>query len=223
MAWHWLAILVLVGALAASIAVIWRHRHGVDALPPAVLAAVEHEKADRARVDSELIAASLEAVAAQQRQAEAETRAEQLRSIARRFSDYADSLARKAERAHTAQDSASYYRSAYLVRTDERDTLLHALAEKDTALRAANERAASFRQGLVIADSARQRADSVLDATVHAVRVAECRVPLTFGLVHCMSRTHAALVGVALGVGGTMAVDAVRDGRLKISLPFLHP
>jgi hypothetical protein len=208
--------------LVASIAFVWRHRHRLDALPPAVVTAVEHERADRARVDSQLIAASLEAVAAQQRQAVAEARAEQLRSIARRFSDYADSLARKAELARTAQDSASYYRSAYLVRTDERDTLLHALAEKDTALQAAESRAASFRRALVVADSARQRADSVLDATVHAVRVAECRVPLTFGLVHCMSRTHAALVGVGLGVGGKMAYDAVRDGRLKIPLPFLH-
>lgn len=218
MAWYWLALVALAVALVASGAFIWFHRHRVEALPPAVVAAVEHEKADRARVDSQLIAASLEAVAAQQRQAIAEARADSLRSIAQRFSDYADRLAARATTATTAHDSANFYREAYEVRTDERDTLLAALATKDTALDAANDRIAALTRAAGIADTARQRADSVLDAVVASVVV--CTVPGTFGRIRCPSRRTALAVGIIGGLAIEEIGRAVKDGRIRISLPF---
>jgi hypothetical protein len=194
-------------------------RRNADAiLPPPVVTAVAHEKADRARVDSQLIAATLEATAAAQRQAIATARADSLADIAKRIGRYADRLAARAASAETAQDSATYYREAYQVRTDETDTLRYELAEKDSALVAANARALAFQRATVVADSARQRADSVIDAVVEAAKQAECRVPLTFGAIHCMSRTKAAIVGGVIGIGAKMTYDAIWDGRLKIPL-----
>jgi hypothetical protein len=166
----------------------------------------------------EIIADTLKAVAAQQRQTIAEERAELARSASAKIGLFADSLARRAAMAHNAADSAALYRQALIVRTDERDSLLFVIVGKDAAIKAANDRAADFRAGLLVSDPARQRADSVLDSVVGAVNKAECRVPLTFGLLKCMSRTKAAVVGVAIGVGGTLAVQAIRDGRLKIPL-----
>lgn len=215
--WIALGVTLLIGLAFLAGHVIGR-RSAAEILPPAVVTAVEHEKADRARVDSQVIAATLEASAAQQRQAVATARADAIERIATKLSLYADSLAKRAANARTAADSAHYYREAYQVRTDERDSLQHELAAKDSATAAADDRAAAFRHGLIVSDSARQRADSVIDAVVDAAKQAECRVPLTFGLLKCMSRTKAAIVGAAIGVGGTLTVQAIRDGRLKIPL-----
>lgn len=215
MAWHWLAIVALVGVLVASIVFVWRHRHRVDALPPAVVTAVEHEKADRPRVDSTVIADTLEAHSAERRAQIATGRADSLADIARRIGRFADSLAEKAVRAKTAEDSARFYRFAYLTRTDEASTLRHELAEKDTAIANAEARAEFFRHALIVSDSARQRADSVMDAVVHAATQTECRV---LWVVHCISRKKAFIVGAAAGVGGKMLYDAIRDGRIRIPL-----
>jgi hypothetical protein len=215
MLWIALGLVLLVASFVAG----RFSRRNTDAiLPPPVVTAVEHEKADRARVDSTIIADTLKAVAAQQRQTIAEERAELARSASAKIGLFADSLARRAAMAHNAADSAALYRQALIVRTDERDSLLFVIVGKDAAIKAANDRAADFRAGLLVSDPARQRADSVLDSVVGAVNKAECRVPLTFGLLKCMSRTKAAVVGVAIGVGGTLAVQAIRDGRLKIPL-----
>jgi hypothetical protein len=217
-------LLLIVSAtalLALVVAVVfWRHRQRVEPLPPAVVTAVEHEKADRARVDSQLIAASLEAAAAQQRQAAAEAKNDTLRSIARRFSNLADSLAHRAATATTAQDSARHYREAYEVRTDERDTLLAALTAERHALDAAEDRIAALTRAVGIADSARQRADSVLDAVVASVTV--CTVPGTFGRLKCPSRKTALAVGLVSGLAIEEIGRAVKDGRIRISLPFLR-
>lgn len=214
----WLAIAILVCVAAFLIGRVSERRRADAILPPAVVNAVDQERADRARVDSQLIAASLEAVAAQQRQAEANARAEAIRRSVAKLSLFADSIARRAERAANAVDSAALYRDAYMVRTDERDSLLMALEAKDSALTAAEDRARALTRVAAVADAARQRADSVLDAVVDAAHQAECRVPLTFGLVRCMSRGKAALLGVVIGVAGTVAYDAIRDGRLSIPL-----
>lgn len=215
----WIAIaVVLLGVVEFVVLRAFYQRQASRILPPPVVTAVEHERADRARVDSQLIAASLEAVAAQQRQAEANARADAIQRASVKLGMFADSLAHRAANATSLADSAALYRQAYLVRTDERDSLQYALVEERKARAYSEERAQALTHVAGIADSARQRADSVLDAVVHAVHEAECRVPLTLGLVRCMSRTKAAIVGVAVGVGGTLAVEAIRDGRLKIPL-----
>jgi len=215
----WIVVGVILAATLIVAIVIWR-RPPVDPLPPPVRTAVDHEKADRARVDSQLIAASLEAFAAQQRQARAEAQTDSLRSVARRFSVYADSLAQRASSAVNAHDSATYYREAYEVRTDERDTLLAALASERRALGAANDRIASLAKDTTIANRARQRADSVLDAVVASVTV--CTVPWTFGRVKCPSRKTAFALGNVGGLATEEIYRAAKDGRISISLPFLR-
>lgn len=208
---------LLVLTIALTVVILWR-RGRVDPLPTPVRHAVEDERLARARVDSQIVAATMEAEAAQRRQDEATQRANALERARRLASDRADSLARAAEQAQTASDSARYYRLAYVARTSERDTLLAVLAEKDTALLAANDRARAFQHAAIVADSARLRADSVLDAVVASVTV--CTVPGTFGRVKCPSRTTALVAGAALAVVGKVTYDAVRDGRLRITLPF---
>jgi hypothetical protein len=210
----WVAIGLGV-ALAALLIFLWR-RGRVDPLPTAVRTAVTNEKADRARVDSQLTAATMEAAAAYQRQGEANARADSLRRLARRLSSRADSLAREAERSSTARDSALYYRLAYTERTTERDTLLLALAGKDMALAAAEARAVALTRSDSIARRARVRADSVLDAVVASVTV--CTVPGTFGRIRCPSRKTALAVGILGGFATEELYRAVKDGRLSIPL-----
>jgi hypothetical protein len=65
-----LGLLVLVG----GIVFLW-HRGRIDPLPPSVRQPVEDERMARARVDSQLVAATEEARAAQERQDSATTRA----------------------------------------------------------------------------------------------------------------------------------------------------
>jgi hypothetical protein len=209
-AWIGLGLAVALVALALF---LWR-RGRVDPLPPAVRTAVENEKASRAAIDSALVAATVEASAAQDRQAAANARADSLRRVAKRLSNRADSLAREAERAATAQDSALYYRLAYAERTTERDTLLLALAGKDTALAEAERRAVALTRSDSIARRARVRADSVLDAVVRSVTV--CTVPGTFGRIKCPSRKTALAVGLLGGFATEEIYRAVRDGRFRV-------
>jgi hypothetical protein len=212
-----LAVVSVVALLVLVVGVLW-WRGRIEPLPPDVAKPVHDEKADRQRVDSQLIAATMEAYAAQQRQARAEAKNDTLRSIARRLSVYADSLARLAGGAVNAHDSAALWRDAYEVRTDERDTLLAALTENRHALDAANDRIAALTRAVGIADSARQRADSVLDAVVASVVV--CTVPGTFGRVKCPSRKTALTVGVLSGLAIEEVGRAVKDGRIRFQLPF---
>jgi hypothetical protein len=214
---RWILVGVFALGLAGIALALWS-RGRVDPVPPPVRAAVQAERADRARDSAQLVAATLEAEAAARRQEEATARARSAEERARVASDRADALARRAELAESAQDSARYYRLAYEARTAERDTLLDALAAKDTALDAADDRIAAITRGAVIANSARIRADSVLDAVVASVVV--CTVPGTFGRVRCPSRRTALVVGLVAGVAIPPTVRAIRDGRLRLSLPF---
>jgi hypothetical protein len=215
-----LGFLIVAGTLAVLVVagvVLWR-RGRVDPLPPAVRTAVTNEKADRARVDSQLVAATLEAQAAQRRQDAANARAKAAERRARAIGLQADSLAREAQHASTARDSALFYRLAYTARTSERDTLLVALAGKDTALAEAERRAVALTRSDSINRQARTRADSVLDAVVASVTV--CTVPGTFGRVRCPSRKVALAVGIVGGLATEEMYRAVKDGRISIRLPF---
>lgn len=211
----WIALAVV--ALLVVGVVLWRRREDSDVLPPSVVHAIDAEKSSRPSIDSAIAQARYEADTSRASRIAAEARARQLQRAAELQGLRADSLALEARHAATARDSAVMWHLAFAARTGERDSLLAVVATKDTALTLAAAEAKSLRTGLDTANRGRIRADSVLDATVHAVSVAECRVPLTFGLVHCMSRTKAALVGIAAGVGGKMAYDAVRDGRIRIA------
>lgn len=214
----WLSgVALLVVLIAITVVVLWR-RGRVDPLPPPVRTAVANEKTDRARVDSQLVAASVEAEAAQRRQELATQRANALERTAKAASDRADSLAREAERSATARDSAIYWHLAYATRTAERDTLLTVIAEQDTALLASHDRASAFQHAAYVANTARLRADSVLDAVVAAANV--CTVPGTFGRVKCPSRKTALAVGLLGGLATEEVARALKDGRIRISLPF---
>jgi hypothetical protein len=206
-----LGLLVLVG----GIVFLW-HRGRIDPLPPSVRQPVEDERMARARVDSQLVAATEEARAAQERQDSATTRAKAAVRRARLASDRADSLAHEAQRSASARDSAHYYELAYTARTAERDTLLVVIAEQDTALLAAHDRITAITRAASVANQARQRADSVLDAVVASV--VACTVPGTFGRLRCPSRKTALVVGVVVGLGAPPLVRAVKDGRLAIPL-----
>jgi hypothetical protein len=206
-------------ALLVGVVIVW-HRHDRDVLPPPVVRAIDAERASRPHVDSQVTAAYQEAAAAQARKDSAEAHAHRMERTAQREGHRADSLAVLARFAGTARDSALFWHLAYGSRTTERDSLAGVIDTLHVALDASRAEALSLHRGLDVADSARHRADSVLDATVTAVRRADCRVPGTFGLVHCMSRRDAALVGLALGVAGTVTVGAIRDGRLSLKVPL---
>jgi hypothetical protein len=213
----WIALAV--SAVVIVVVVLWR-RGQVDPLPTAVRIAVTNEKADRARVDSQLAAASLEAAAAYERQLVSEARADSLQSTARRLSRRADQLAADAALARTAADSAEGYRLAYLERTEERDTLLTTIAQKNISLAEAESRVKSEARRADIANAGRQRADSVLDAVVASVTV--CTVPGTFGRMKCPSRRTALAVGIIGGFATEEIYRAARDGRIAIPVPFLR-
>ena len=215
-----LGLLISGGTLAVlvvAVVVLWR-RGRVDPLPPAVRTAVTNEKEDRARIDSQLVASTLEAEAAQRRQDAANARARASERRARAIGLQADSLAREAALARTSRDSALFYRLAYTARTSERDTLLVALAGKDMALAEAERRAIALTRSDSINRRARQRADSVLDAVVASVTV--CTVPGTFGRIKCPSRRTALAVGIVTGLATEEIYRAAKDGRISIPMPF---
>jgi hypothetical protein len=216
---RWIFAGLIAVELLGIVVALWL-RHRIDPLPAPVRDAVEAERAARPSIDSQLVAATLEAQAAQERQDAATQRAEAAERRARIQSARADSLAREAELATTARDSALYWHLAYSARTEERDTLLVASAAKDSAIAAANARAFAFARRAAVADSARLRADSVLDAVVASVTV--CTVPGTFGRVRCPSRTAALAFGFVGGLVLEETVRAVHDGRLRIPLPIPH-
>jgi hypothetical protein len=213
----WLAVGLSCVAVVALVQRV-RLRHADDVLPPPVARAIDAEHAARPALDSQVTSAWVEAEAARARSDVAEASSKRLERVARTESRRADSLARVALVATSAVDSARAWRAAYDARTAERDTIRRSRDSLGTALAESRRASDAFRGGLVVADSGRHRADSVLDATVAAARHADCRVPLTFGLVHCMSRTHALEAGVAFGIGAKMTYDAVRDGRVKIPI-----
>jgi hypothetical protein len=213
----WLAVGLSCVAVVALVQRV-RHRHADDVLPPPVARAIDAERAARPAVDSQVTAAWQEAEAARARGARDSARADRLKRVAAIEGRRADSLAALARVAETARDSARYWQLAYSVRTEERDSLVVVTTTLESALAAVAQEASALRRGLTVADSGRHRADSVLDATVAAARHADCRVPFTLGLVHCMSRTHALEAGVAFGIGAKMTYDAVRDGRVRIPL-----
>lgn len=215
----WLAVAGSAVVLLVLVA-IGHHRNDVDVLTPPVVHAIKAEQADRPSIDSAVAQARYEADMAKAERLAAEAHAQQLQRAAAVQGRRADSLALEARHAATARDSAMLWHVAYAARTGERDSLALVIDTLHLALSFAAAEAHALRVGLDTANRGRLRADSVLDATVAAVVQANCRVPLTFGLVHCMSRTNAALVGIAVGVGGKMTVDAIRDGRLTLPIPF---
>lgn len=216
----WVMLAAGVAILVALVAVALYFRGRVDPLPPAVRTAVEAEQASRARADSQIAAAWAEAEAARARELRSEARADSLQRAAHSLSRVADASAARARAARTVADSARYFEAAYLERTAERDTLLATVAQQGVSLAEARAQVAALAPGLRVADSARVRADSVLDAVVESVTKAQCTVPGTFGRIACPSRRTAFVVGVVTTVTGKLLYDAIDDGRLKIALPL---
>lgn len=174
------------------------------ALPPAVVTAVDSERADRPRVDSMLKALEATARELGRVQEASARRSESIQRAADVVARHADALARSAASDSNPSAAADAWRLAYEARTAERDSLLSALEADRVALAAADERSARLEAAVRVSETARARADSVVDAVVQSVNRQTCRVPLTFGRIGCPSRRSAALVagGIGLVAGG---------------------
>lgn len=118
----------------------------------------------------------------------------------------ADSLAKLAEVAKTAADSAREYHNAFDARTRERDTLLVTIVKKDSTLRVERAVASGWRD-LYVADTARRVATEDINRRLQrdiARLDTPCRI---VGPIPCPSRT---VVGVVSAVAGVLAGRATK-------------
>lgn len=132
---------------------------------------------------------------------------------ARRY--LADSLARRAQRAETARDSAVSWHAAYVAERAGGDSLRSVVARQDLAAREDSVARAALRTGWDadirrLADETKARQD--LETAI--AKANECEV---LWVVDCPTRTQAAIVagiaGVALGIWGD---DLARETKERV-------
>lgn len=169
------------------------------------MAAVKAYDAGAPDVQAQINAAWTEAEAARARTAKAEARAAALEVKAAKAGHRADSIAALAQSASTPAAAAQDWHDAYDARTAERDTLRIALDTTKVALSLAIHRGDTLTHALVLSDSLRKVAASLMHDVVREAKNRGCSVPGTFGLVGCPSRKVALVTGTVVGVAGVFA------------------
>lgn len=187
--------------LAVAVAVVWSlfaRPPAPEVIPPTLETATKRHEIQNA----------IDSVAQRQLQADQDSvlaRAARRQAIdsmrqvaARQLGRQADSLARVAEAAATAQDSAVAWQAAYEERTAERDRLLSMIASKDSTIADKDSAYLWAMTQIAIASARATRSDSLRLGWEQEARrrVPPCRI----GPLPCPPRTITAVIGFAAGV-----------------------
>lgn len=212
-----------VAALIILVAFQFCRRPDPSGLPPGVQTSlVDHQvrsvvdTAEKSRLDRVAHADSV-------REAEYRAEVRHARAAAQVASTRADSFAAIAASAQSAADSAEAWRQAYIDEKLAGDSLRAAAAHADVATEIADRRADTTRAAEAIETRRADRADKVITQLVPLAENREgCRIPGTFGLVACPSRTALVVGGAVAVVAGVVVGYEAGKGNLKASsLPGL--